>query len=316
MFLGNANQEAELRAAPFKGLLRYWWRVAEGSEGYKHETHEALLKAENAIFGSADEDTGGKSQVKIGVKCTTPLQPKKDQFKNSGNIDHPECEKSQCKINPLNYLAGIGLINYKRSYFPAGEKFTLQLEAPEQILQQLESTLAIVNKFGAIGSRSRNGWGCFQWPVSQSNVEIYKTFENAFNREYPHCLAKDEKGLLLWKTKKLHKTWEMCMRELAEIYVSVRIKLDVNKGSPPDRHLLGYPVTNHIIQLKHWEKKGRHASALRLIVRKENEQYRGYFLHLPHLFSKQMWPNDKTRQIEIWRNVHKTLGQYCDRANF
>lgn len=318
MFLGNANQEAELRAAPFKGMLRYWWRVAEG---YKYATDKDLLKAENTIFGSADENTNCKSQVKIWVEPITSLQPKKDQFKNQGDvIDHPECEKS-CKINPLNYLAGMGLIHYKQgilhSYFPVGEKFKLQLEAPEKILQQLKSTLAIVNKFGAIGSRSRNGWGCFQWPASQSNVEInYKKFQDAFDRDYPHCLAKDEKGLLLWKTKKLHKTWEMCMRELAEIYVAVRTKLNVTKGSPPDRHLLGYPVTNHPVH--HWDKndRHRHASALRLIVRKENEQYRGYFLHLPHLFSQQMWPNDKTRQIEIWQKVHATLDHYCDRANF
>ena len=38
MFLGNSRQEAELRAAPFKGLLRYWWRVANG---YKYADHRS-----------------------------------------------------------------------------------------------------------------------------------------------------------------------------------------------------------------------------------------------------------------------------------
>ena len=36
-FLGGADQNAELRAAPFKNLLRQWWRVAVGSQYPNHK---------------------------------------------------------------------------------------------------------------------------------------------------------------------------------------------------------------------------------------------------------------------------------------
>jgi CRISPR-associated protein Cmr1 len=63
MFLGNASQEAELRAAPFKGLLRYWWRVAEGAQ---FADHTELLAAENKLFGSPDEKCGGQEPSNAG----------------------------------------------------------------------------------------------------------------------------------------------------------------------------------------------------------------------------------------------------------
>ncbi|MEZ0329228.1 MAG: type III-B CRISPR module RAMP protein Cmr1 [Dissulfuribacterales bacterium] len=324
MFLGNSNQEAELRAAPFKGLLRYWWRVAEG---YRYDTPAALLKAENAIFGSADED-GGKSQVKVEVSPLTDMVAKKDPLPTVAEVDHPECERTRQRTNPLNYLAGMGLIHYKNgilhSYFKPGEKFKLCLTVSDEKRESIQLVLELIKKFGAIGSRSRNGWGCFSFAnsINISDSLFIKSFQNAFDRDYPHCLGKDNEGLLLWKTKNSREKWELCMRDLAEIYISIRAgnanlniqRLDVINGSPPERHLLGYPVTNHSVNLPNWGNQGRHGSALRLIVRKEDGNYHGYILHLPHLFSTAMWQNDKNRQIEIWKKVHGSLDKLCQRA--
>ena len=327
MFLGNASQDAELRAAPFKGMLRYWWRVANGT---KYTDHTTLLAAENTIFGSPDEKTGGKSQVILEATAAPQLPPMKDNFCNPGQVDHPECEKSHHKTNPLNYLAGMGLIHFKNgilhSYFAPGGKFQLKIEASQQAIDGVQSALDLFGAFGAIGSRNRNGWGSFQWQQSTSSPQFTLCpFTNAFDHDYPHCLGKDGKGALYWKTQTFKPTWELCMKDLAEIYVSLRAgnsnklipKLEVNQGNPPDRHLLGYPVTNHNVTstntLKNWGKKGRHGSALRLIVRKEPEGHRGYIFHLPHLFSKEMWPNGKDRQIQIWQRVHASLDKLCQR---
>ncbi len=327
MFLGNASQEAELRAAPFKGLLRYWWRVANGGN---YTDHTNLLAAENTIFGSPDEKTGGKSQVTVEAVAVSQLAPMKNNFSNPGLIDHPECERSNHKTNPLNYLAGMGLIHFRNgmqhSYFTPGEKFQLQIEVSQQAVDGVQSALDLIGSFGAIGSRSRNGWGSFQWHQSSYAPRFtLRPFENAFVYDYPHCLGKDEKGLLFWQTHILKPTWEFCMKDLAETYVSVRAgssnkqisKLEVNKGNPPERHLLGYPVTNHNVSLRNWDNNGRHGSALRLIVRKEDGGHRGYILHLPHLFSEKMWPSDargKDQQIKIWRQVHASLDKLCQRV--
>lgn len=323
MFLGNASQEAELRAAPFKGLLRYWWRVANG---VKYKEHKELLKAENHIFGSPDE-TGGKSQVTIKVVANSKMIQGQSTFSNPGLIDHPECERSKHKTNPLNYLAGMGLIHYKKgilhSYFSPGGKFSLVVSASHEAVKDVEASLNLFNIFGAIGSRSRNGWGSFYWKGNQdSPVSSVRNFSDAFDRDYPHCLGQDNKGPLFWKTKQARPNWEDCMKDLAEIYVSIRAgneqlhipKLEVNSGSPPDRHLLGYPITNHN---KVWGPQGRHASALRLLVRKEHSGHRGYILHLPHLFSTDMWKNGKERQMKIWqKKVYPTLDKLCTRAQY
>lgn len=323
MFLGNANQEAELRSAPFKGLLRYWWRVANG---LRFADHKDLLKAESEIFGSPDED-GGKSRVTVEVTPLSPMTARSNNFTNPGDIPHPECERTQRKTNPLNYLAGMGLIKngIQHSYFPPKEHFELRIGACQQVAEDVQSALSLLHAFGAIGSRSRNGWGSFCWSNPQRGISATaRNFTEALDRDYPHCLGKDSTGPLFWKTKALQGTWEKCMKDLAETYVAIRAgdttrsipRLEVKAGSLPDRHLLGYPVTNH--SLKKWDDKGhhRHSSALRLIVRKEGDGHRGYILHLPHLFSEKMWegPDRKKRQIKIWQQVHSSLDQLCTRV--
>ncbi len=320
MFLGNAGQEAELRAAPFKGLLRYWWRVANG---VKYRGHKELLEAENYIFGSPDE-TGGKSRVTVEVVAQSKMIPEKSTFSNPGLIDHPECENSKHKTNPLNYLAGMGLIKngIQHSYFPPDGEFSLIISAGHEAVKDVEASLNLFNIFGAIGSRSRNGWGSFFWKGNQdSPVSSMRNFSDAFDHDYPHCLGQDNKGPLFWKTKQTRSNWEDCMKDLAETYVSIRAgnkklnipKLDVNSGNPPDRHLLGYPIMHHN---QVWGPKVRHASALRLIVRKETDGLRGYILHLPHLFSTDMWRNGKNRQMQIWQKVHTALDILCNRAQY
>ena len=314
MFLGNANQDAELRSAPFKGLLRYWWRVAQGRQ---YADYEGLLKAENRIFGSAD-DKGGKSRVTLSVEPVSDLKTTQKGFGFIEDVRHPECEKTNGKTNPLNYLAGMGLIHYRNgvlhSYFPAGGKFRLKITATNDAAADVTSALSLFAKFAAAGSRSRNAWGCLEMTGVPSCTHEPVEWQNALDVDYPHCLGRDEKGALLWRTRGTQEDWRHCMRELAEIYIQVRTRLDVVNGTPPDRHLLGYPVTNHTVMKNHWGNQGRHSSALRLLVRKEGNGCRGYFLHIPHAFSKQMWPDDRKRQINIWKRVHKELDRLCDRV--
>lgn len=315
MFLGNAQQEAELRSAPFKGLLRYWWRVACGQQ---HENYQDMLAQENRIFGSADEG-GGKSRVSVSVTPTTEMKPSKTGFGHIDDVAHPECERTNGRTNPLNYLAGMGLIHYKdgirHSYFSVGERFRLSITAANDVVEDVNSAISIFAQFTAIGSRSRNGWGCFVMNGTPHVSAGFVDWNNAMDRDYPHCLGGDERGALVWKTRQKYQDWKQCMRDLAENYIKIRTSLNVVAGNLPDRHLLGYPVTNHSVQRTHWGKQGRHSSGLRLLVKKEgNGALRGCFLHLPHAFSNRMWPNDIQRQIRIWRQVHNRLDELCERV--
>ncbi len=333
MFLGNASQEAELRAAPFKGLLRYWWRVANGG---LHETPGALLAAENQIFGSADADTGGKSHVTVEVKGDLCCYPE-NGFPKGEYITHPEVRNRNGKpmnIDRFLYLgygpiAGHGSLKKEtegKGAFVTGQSFCLSLTATSEIMQQLQTTLQCCRQFGAVGGRSRNGWGCFlltgAQPTSISDQVLFQTlgkfWEDCFTHDYPHRLGLSGHNLLLWRCYENHDDWEGAMNALAEIYMRIRMGHKFRGGGPhrnlQERHILGYP-SGRKHQVDSWGN-GRHGSALRLLVRKEAENYRGYILHLPHLFSEKMWPNEKERQIKIWQSVHANLDTLCERASY
>ncbi len=332
MFLGNANQEAELRAAPFKGLLRYWWRVANG---LRHETASALLREENRIFGSADANSGGKSQVTVEVKGH-PLHFAQETFPAGQKIQHPEVRNKFGNVVSIDRFLYLGygpiiksgqLKKEGEGAFQPGQCFTVIISGREQILEQMKHPIHCFQQFGAIGSRSRNGWGSFflesdnLQPVSDAMLfkNIGSDWLTCFSKDYPHCLGTDNGKTLLWRSKQVHSNWEEVMNELAGIYLMTRLEQKFQEGGPhlkpQNRHILGYPAgRKHSV--KNWGHAGRHGSALRLLVRKEADGYRGYFLHLPHLFSKEMWPGDKERQINIWKQVHAKLDQLCQRVAY
>jgi len=221
----------------------------------------------------------------------------------------------------------MGLISndkIKPSYFPPGGRFSLLLSVPRQDMDELLSTLGLFARFSAIGSRCRNGWGSFLL-TGPADFELpepkaIRDLDQALDRDFPHCLGRDERGPLFWQTPQPRESWHECMRDLARIYVSLRLQFPLTGGrhrSPQDRHLLGYPLTNHPVNRRGW-KNGRHASGLRLLVRKDGDKrHRGYFLHLPHLFSTAMWPEEeKQRQLRIWQKVHRKLDEECRRIDF
>jgi len=324
LFLGNADQEAELRSAPFKGLIRYWWRVTQ------HKLNDAskLLFAESKIFGSAGENDGsGRSRIKIIVQPDgdKPMKAVKTPFPFLKSINHPEVNKSN--VNPLQYLAGMGImrgVNINRSYFPPGTRFKVSFEYPASIKDEIIPVLCLAQAFGTIGARSRNGWGSIQVlsetiPIGQipqkiSNITI--PWQQGMLNDYPNCLGKDAIGDLLWKTT-ARNSWGETMRDLADAYVDIRARTvsDIQKLNPGgrnqinERHLLGIPLTNHTVidKSKGWVKDSRHASPLRFFVRRQDEKYHGYILHLPHSFSMQKKLPPEIDQLVIWENVHKKL---------
>ena len=315
MFLGDAGQNAALRTAPFKGMLRYWWRVSTGG---RYKSSSSLYQAEAAVFGSPD-DKGGKSKVAIAV-AEKMLSSAKERFASQGFIIHKEVNRNNGRIDPLNYLAGIGLIHptkgVQKPYFKTGGGFSLHLTAPPNLITE---PLMLFRLFAAIGNRSRNGWGSLQVETASSGIDLspgpaveqaVRPFEEAFDRDYPHCLGKDEKGLLLWRTSATYPSWENCMKKLAEIYLATRLTLNIAGQGKQERHLLGYPVTNHPVP--GWQ---RHASALRLLVKRDDSgTYRGCILHLPHAFSRRMWDLDTYTQTRIWRGIHRKLDEAMQRA--
>lgn len=329
MFLGNACQEAEWRAAPFKALFRYWWRVTQSGV----PDVSTLRSEEGKIFGSAgDEKDSGKSLLTVQVSPSSKMiTGVKKPFPKMGPIPHPECEKSHHEVNPLNYLAGMGLIKggIRHSYFETQTPFCLKLSFSKQNEKQIRPVLGMIKAFGAVGSRSRNGWGSFSiknmpFDINELADDLLVNtlnWEKGFpEKDYPHCLGKDENGLLVWLTDP-QDGWINAMKMLAHTYIQVRAgnvndigKLNPGNKSFSERHLLGIPLTNHSVGAR--GDNTRHASPLRFVVHRIDGGYRGIITHLPHRHSKEQAPKE-INQAVVWKKVHQKLdGLGLKRASY
>lgn len=341
MFLGNADQGAEWRGEPFKALLRYWWRVSQRRlPEFQRSGNHDLLQKESELFGFAG-DVGQikavRSMVQVEVEGTAP--PTFEPPPRLSKIDHPEVQRAQCKVDPLLYLGGMGLMTTRgkvtHSYFSAGSRFTVKIHYPKDQEQDLKPVMALIQAFGAIGARCRNGWGSFQLlddglsphEASQSLNGITCDWKKGFDKDYPNCLGRDDAGPLLWKTA-VQDTWAFAMREFAQAYAWLRAgdsakgipRLNPDRNNDPaDRHLLGFPLTNHGARgYSGWGRDGRHGSPLRFIVRKKGTKFQGFVLHLPHAHSTRMqlpnYLNSTSGQINVWERVHGSLEKLLVRA--
>jgi CRISPR-associated protein Cmr1 len=248
-------------------------------------------------------------------------------------VTHPELPKP---VDPLVYLAGMGLLERgkpKNSFFKPDSEFVLTISYPPNKKEQMEKVLTLIQAFGAVGGRSRNGLGSFQFiseifdksiAAKTFSAIIMSDWKGCMKKDYPNGLGESQKGLLLWKTKGYHKSWEGTMTSLAETYIAVRagnahdVKLDPLdpggvKGSPKagERHLLGVPLTHHPISN---DKSERYASPLRFIIKKRSEGYMGFVLHVPHAFSLKL--PSSINQIEVWEKVHNKLDALMERAKY
>lgn len=329
MFLGNADQHAALSAAPVKAALRYWWRV---SGVHNAENPEELLKKESCLFGSADEKFG-KSKVSVLMKGylseskeNIPTGDVKNVKFRLGNISN---------LNVFVYL-GMGIIDFRqnndkmikidndRSYFKPESVFKIEIISPKKssvLYEELVKSIFLLSEFGALGSRSRNGWGSIQ--VS-SNIDrerlfkellnIAKPMKSCFSVDYPHCLGKDAQGRIsIWQSEG-KSSWQECMADFGSIYGNLR-KIFPTKGKMGllgDRLLLGYPIPKPIPHIAGWQG-ARFSSPLRFVVKKTDNRFIYRVVHVPALIPKDLNQNNQKEiwipdhQKNFWDTVHKHL---------
>lgn len=318
MFLGGSTGDAELRSAPFKAALRYWWRIFKGAIDYNR-----LLQEETELFGGVKTDT---VKSKVEVLASGFVKKEKPDMKNLKKVGHPEAERASHKVHGPGYLAGMGLYNFNRGFIKEaispGEKFNLRVKCPEENTQDIIETLTLISSFGTLGSRSRNGYGSISFDKLEgfnSKDDSILDFAEVIRKEqnpYPHCLTKDDKGLLLWRLKKNDiSEYGEILRELADIYIRLRTSsfFKFRGMGPGERHLLGYPIMNH--NIREWGN-GRLPSQLRLMVKPEqNGRLNGFFLHIAHpLPSDKKWFTHLEKQEKVWQKVHEFLDKNMQRV--
>ena len=323
MFLGGADGDAELRAAPLKNAVRYWWRITQGEL-----SHEKMLEKEQKLFGGVT-DKATRSLVDVVVTGSVRTGNKK-KIASIGKKVNPEANN---KNVPLSTYLGMGPVDFNGIYTKTrilpGEKFTVSVAYPKEHKNNIIGALSLFAEFGSLGARSRNGWGSFNFLPMNDTISLLprkKLLEKhgeelteifKVGKKYPFKLGISNEQPLLWKIGKGN-MWEDAMKLAGESYMDLRQKaLPFPKATPKGvqkRHILGYPVTKHKVET--WEenrKNGRMPSQLRIIIRKTGNNYNAYFFHLPHKIPKP-WDSSLGSELSVWQKIHNYLDENFERT--
>ena len=177
-FLGNAVQQGQWRTPPFKFLFRQWWRVVKASNGCNINQ---IRNDEKDLFGVAvDKDI---KQSKIKFKLENWRLGKCNESIEVGDVKHPEVKRP--KISASLYL-GFGAItmsgntlNTKSYIRPASsEQNSLRIGFPDKYKNEILETIQLIQWFGTVGSRSRNGWGSVSIDETKINGEKDALLQN------------------------------------------------------------------------------------------------------------------------------------------
>ena len=334
-FMGDAAQSGRWRTPPFKAQLRQWWRVAYAAkQGFAVNVRE-MREIEGCLFGHAwlendcfERDgkrvvtAARKSEVRLRLSHWDEGQLKKWQPGSKVNHDEVGMVDSHLYLGygPLTIPRGGRDVTLKaNAAIQAGESAEFSLAYPPSHADAIETALLLMNKYGAVGGRSRNGWGSFSLKglettsqgVLKTDLPVQRTLEDCLKKgcDWPHAIGHE----LLWETQ-AHTNWAALMKALAEIKIAFRTQPKFKfphaqpDGNVHDRHWLSYPITRH--DVSDWKRKNlRLPNTLRFKVRPTTDgQVVGVIFHMPHLPPAEFRPQVQTLE-RIWREVHAHLDQ-------
>jgi CRISPR-associated protein Cmr1 len=329
-FLGDANQSGRWRTPPFKAQLRQWWRVAYAAQQHFAVNVQEMRDIEGHLFGHAwleadrDEDNNKvaarKSLVRIRLSRWDEGQLK--SWQSANKVNHPEVG-----MVDSNLYMGYGPVLLPRgskeptlksnAAIQAKEEAQLAIAFPDEHAITLDQALQLMNLYGTVGGRSRNGWGSYSIQRidgvdTPTNPTPTQALAKCLSVDWPHALGADNHGALVWHTLP-HKDWPGLMRTLAEIKIKLRTQAAFKfphaqpDGQIHDRHWLSYPITRH--DVSDWKRKNlRLPNQLRFKVRATDNGLVGVIFHMPHKPPSEFGSSTQTLE-RIWRQVHSHLDQ-------
>ncbi len=277
-FLGNANQDAELRPAPFKGMLRYWWRILYGAK-----YGDNIASQESKLFGS----TEGASAVRLCVYQTEAIRINNEDspFRKKGGNYQVSHAGGTFSLNILDYLAygkyeyqrEVKRNVYKNSHIEPGVKFKLRVECSKDYASEVFTSLYALVEFGGIGSRCRNGFGSLGLVSGKLDyaAELKKCAQTG--KQKYSALSKESR---LYQTAKSYPSWDKALAEVGLVYKDVRIGLE---GSHlfNRRGLVSRPIVARGEYIPVEIRSGRRPKFVFLHVNKVSDGYVGRILTLP-----------------------------------
>jgi CRISPR-associated protein Cmr1 len=195
------------------------------------------------------------------------------------------------------------------------ESATVSLALPEDDqARTLLSALDLMDLYGAIGGRSRNGWGSFAFRrdgfdgAGEVPRGVSRDWREALSLDWPHAVGADDRSLI-WQTPPCP-DWKTAMRALAQVKIGLRTQFKFTTGrnapSPELRHWLAYPVTNH--DVAGWKRQNlRLPNTLRFKLRTlADGNVVGVVFHMPCRPPDSFLPSKDTL-VSLWRDVHSFL---------
>jgi CRISPR-associated protein Cmr1 len=346
-FLGNAEQAAQWRTPPFKALLRQWWRVAYAAHRHYRVDVANMRRDEGLLFGHAwlDDDHGESGQKvaarrsEVRIKLNSWSKGNLTRWEPLPAVSHPEVSFPVDSGLYLGYgpvVLGYGPVVLPRgrrqptlkanAAIQAGDSAILSLAFPEAYSDVMDAALRLMDRYGTVGGRCRNGWGSISLIPLTDTPKLAgdtpsRAWRDALAMDWPHAVGKDDKGILAWQTK-VCADWKQLMRELAIIKIGVRTQFEfrldsvagdrqtqrgINHGRAQPRHWLSYPVTNHSVSP--WGNNARLPNGLRFKARPTSEgKLAGVIFHVPHLPPAQFDAARHRKVVEdVWKQVHDFL---------
>ncbi|WP_295542970.1 hypothetical protein [uncultured Thiohalocapsa sp.] len=326
-FLGNAEQNGQWRTPPFKALLRQWWRIVHASERGGSPPVDQLREEEGALFGVASDQRNGSRKSGVRLRLQHWNMGQQETWPPLARVQHPEVN---FPVDSGLYL-GFGPVLLpkgakqpalkKNAALQAGESATLSIACPDDAVPSLQTAFYLIDRYGTIGGRSRNGWGSFQLSLPDETAPLAKPrlatsllrpWRACLGQDWPHAIGSDDEGPLIWQTTQSFNDWRGVMQQLAALKIGLRTQFPFKTGNgahlPEKRHWLSYPVTRHSV--KSWGN-ARLPNSLRFKVRAEpnGDGFRGLIVHLPCLPPAQPFRPDRRAIEAVWAQVHAYLDQ-------
>lgn len=288
MFLAGADgQTPELRAPSIKGAMRFWWRAINGHLTTKNSQdkwdYSKLKRQEEEIFGGVDSGTRSKIILRVtNSNLVVGIEPFPDNYK----VSTPGTNKSS---NLLEYLA-YGVVTrpntIDREFFKPGGSFSITATFPGSYKEVVTDAFSLVSHFGGLGSRSRNGYGSFYIPESNSSIiDIFK--KNRHGDLQLYTAFSSQARLFLGSGH--HEKWEDALFEVGNAYRSARLGLE-KRHEGAKRKYISQPLFikdsstgNNTLSLSDMHKPlERNAKCFFIGITHAENKFRGHILYLPH----------------------------------
>jgi len=331
-FLGDAAQSGRWRTPPFKAQLRQWWRVAYTSQQRFVVKVREVRDIEARLFGHAwleddrDEDNNKVAARKslVRVRLDRWDEGRLRSWQAGSKVKHPEVGMVDSNLylgyGPLSLPRGSREPTLKyNAAIQALEQAEVAIAFPDEHALLMDQALHLMDLYGTVGGRSRNGWGSYSLQgidgtaIPATQIPLRELAECLDDVDWPHALGADSHGALLWQTRPPYKDWPALMKTLAEIKIALRTQSAFKfpqanpDGQIHDRHWLSYPVTRH--DVSDWKRGNlRLPNQLRFKVRHTHDGLVGVIFHMPHIPPADFRPEGQTLK-RIWRQVHSHLDQ-------